>query len=180
MSSADKILAFGHYEYIVVPLFVFLLVMFSLQQAGFITSSEDTTFLKNRPLKTKFVDLGSIVIMIVGCVIFTLKKNPELLLAKYTTYFITGLFIISFVYGSLFKKEINIITKQHNDVQRLEAAIHKNRKRNMILYLVFVTSIVVGFVIFGDGLFSDSISTVVLVFGAIILYVVGFIVVWNK
>lgn len=178
---ADKMLSFQHYEYIGVPLFIILLVMFALQQAGFIKSSEDKEIPdNNKSFKLKAVDLGLIVMMLVGCAILAFKKNPGLIEGQYVIILSVALFFIKSIYDKVFQKEIEVIKEQHQNEILQQKILYPYRKRNMIIYFVCILILITVLIILGDGMFSDSESTVVLIFGAVILYVVGFVVVWNK
>lgn len=178
---ADQMLNFQHYEYIALPLFIILLVMFALQQAGFIKSSEDKILRdNNKSFRLKAIDLGLIVMMLIGCTILVLKKNPGLIEGQYIIIFSVILIFIKSIYDRIFQKEIEVIKGQHQNEILQQKILYPHRKRNIIIYFIFIIVLIIGFIFFGDGLFSDPSSTVILIFGAVILYVVGFIIVWNK
>lgn len=175
----DKLINFQHYEYIAIPLIIFSLAMISLQQSGLVSSSIDPTIKQKNPFRLKIIDLGLIIILLLGFVLITFKKNPGMIDGRYLVIFSTILSSVRLIYKRVFEKNILII-KQQNDIdQQYRETFHKNRNRNITIYCIFLLFIIFGFTFFGAEKFSDPISTFGLILMGIILYVIGFIFVWN-
>jgi hypothetical protein len=175
----NKMLDFNHYEYIAIPLFIFIFSVVSLQRSGFIKST-DTVTTPQKSFRLKMVDLGLIITLLIGSALMAFKKNPGMIDGKYLAIFSVILLFVRSIYYRFFEKEIKIINQQHEFEQEQQLLKNKNRKRNIIIYVVSILVFMIIFIFASDGIFSNSAATVLLIFGAVIAYVVGFVIVWNK